>query len=260
MNWHQLHLRDHIGNVLSNVTKRKQPSIGSLAFSPALGEIIKRGTVLGRSGKVLDTASFSTLNNLLILRRLHLTTKASRTLEIGLAMGGSCLVFTQTHKELGASPEHQHVAIDPFQRSPWIDEAGLLAVERDNLSGYLDFREDYSCYVLPGLIKAGAKFNLVYIDGSHLFEDVFVDFYYVARLLEEGGIMLFDDSTNPHIRKVVRFVRRNLASSLPEFDLAPYRPPDIAYRIALALGRVQLRAFQRIASPVREWDSVYRNF
>lgn len=56
--------------------------------------------------------------------------KASRTLEIGLAVGGSCLVFTQTRKDLGAIPERQHVAIDPFQRSNWIDEAGLLAIER----------------------------------------------------------------------------------------------------------------------------------
>jgi Methyltransferase domain len=237
--------------------------VSPLAFSPALAEMVGRNAALGRSGKVLDLGSLSTINNLLIRRRLHLATKASRTLEIGLAVGGSCLVFTQTHKDLGAMPEHQHVAIDPFQRSHWIDEAGLLAIERENLSGYLDFREDYSCYILPELIKAGAKFNLVYVDGSHLFEDVFLDFYYVARLLEDGGIMLFDDSTNPHIHKVLHFLRRNLASSLPEFDLAPYRAPHkagITYRIAHALGRTQLRAFRRIASPVREWNSAYRDF
>jgi hypothetical protein len=245
------------------LNRRKQPHL-SLAFSPVLADMIERGVTRGRSGKVLNTASLSTFNNLLILRRLHLATKASRTLEIGLSVGGSCLVFTQTHKDLGAIPEHQHVAIDPFQRSHWIDEAGLLAIEHENLTGYLNFREDYSCYVLPELIKAGAKFNIVYIDGSHLFEDVFTDFYYVARLLEDGGIMLFDDSANPHIRKVLRFLRRNLTSSLPEFDLSPYRPSSrtdiFAYPIARALGRTQLRAFRRVASPIREWDSAYFDF
>ena len=99
---------------------------------------------------------------------------------------------------------------------------GLLAVARENLSEYLDFREDSFCYVLPAEFKAGAKFNLVYFEGSHIFEDVFGDFYSVGRLREDGGIMLFDDSTNPHISKLLGFLRGNLVSSLPEFDLAPF--------------------------------------
>jgi hypothetical protein len=32
-------------------------------------------------------------------------------------------------------------AIDPFQRSRWIDEAGLVAIEKAGLVDYLDFKE-----------------------------------------------------------------------------------------------------------------------
>ena len=76
--------------------------------------------------------------------------------------------------------------------------------------GYLDFREECSALELPKLMKQGARFDLVYIDGSHLFEDVFIDAYFVARLLTQGGVVVFDDSTNPHIAKVLRFLRRVL--------------------------------------------------
>jgi cephalosporin hydroxylase len=59
--------------------------------------------------------------------------KPTYTLEVGFALGGSCLVFTQSHRDLGERPNGQHIAIDPHQRSHWIDEAGLLAVEKSGL-------------------------------------------------------------------------------------------------------------------------------
>jgi hypothetical protein len=37
------------------------------------------------------------------------------------------------------------------------------------------------------MLEAEARFGLAYIDGSHLFEDVFVDAYYVTRSVEQGG-------------------------------------------------------------------------
>jgi hypothetical protein len=50
-----------------------------------------------------------------------------------------------------------------------------MAVERAGLMGYMDFRQAYSALELPKLIEQGTQFGLVYVDGSHLFEDVFVD-------------------------------------------------------------------------------------
>jgi hypothetical protein len=39
---------------------------------------------------------------------------------------------------------------------------------------------------------------------------VFIDFYYTARILDAGGIVLFDDSVDPHVHKTLRFIRKNL--------------------------------------------------
>ena len=220
-----------------------------LAFCPVLDEMVRTGSTIGQSGKTLDVSATSTVNNLLTIRNLHLALGAGKTLETGFLRGGSCLVFTQTHKDLGMPPGNQHVAIDPYQRSPFNDSCGLLAIERAGLSSYLDFREETAYRVLPLLLRDAGSFSLVYIDGSHCFEDVFVDMFYSAQLLETGGVVLFDDSQDPHVRKMIRYIRRNLRHCLEEFDLRPYHPgKSIRYRVALALGRVQLTGFKKVGA------------
>ena len=64
------------------------------------------------------------------------------------------------------------------------------------------------------MIRDGLKFQLIYIDGSHRFEDVFCDFYFVRYLLAVGGYVMFDDSSDSEVAKVVRFVRKNLVEIL----------------------------------------------
>src|SRR5262249_34661334 len=144
-------------------------------------------------------------------------------LEIGMCFGGSCLLFTASHQEASSKPSRQHTALDPFQTTAW-DDAGLLAVQRAGLSGYLDFRPQFSHVALPRLLESGEQFDLIYVDGSHIFEDVFVDAYFGSRLLSENGVIAFDDCRDPHVQKVIKFVRANLQSSHKELDLSPFRP------------------------------------
>lgn len=72
-------------------------------------------------------------------------------------------------------------------------------------------------------MQSGREIDTVYVDGSHLFEDVFIDFYYSCRLLKEEGYILFDDSTDEHVKKVLGFIRSNMKDHLQEIDLSPYR-------------------------------------
>jgi Methyltransferase domain len=227
-----------------------------------LRDIIQRGHSIGRSGKVIKLESFSTLNNLVVIRRLLMDMKPTRTLEVGFALGGSCLLFTHSHRDLGRRPDGQHIAIDPYQRSSWIDEAGLLEVEKAGLSGYLDFREDCSRVILPPLAGQGHRIDLAYVDGSHLFEDVFIDFYYISLLLEKDGTMLFDDCANGHVQKVCKSIRTNMTATFKEIDLSMFRPPSdrFRYRLARAIKKVQLAAFRRCGEPLRPWNSPFARF
>ena len=56
---------------------------------------------------------------------------------------------------------------------------GRLKLEEAGLIGYVEVREQLSGLVLPKMVEENLKFGLVYIDGSHRFEDVFCDFYFV---------------------------------------------------------------------------------
>jgi predicted O-methyltransferase YrrM len=232
-------------------------------FCPVLAHLVRSRKVVGKNGKVFEQlAALSSRNNLLTLRHMMLRLNPERTLEIGLGLGGSALMFATTHRDLNHSPCAQHTAVDPFQKTLW-DSCGLMALEHAGLEQYVDFRQVLSSLELPRMIEAGERFDLVYVDGSHLFEDMFVDAYFVMRLLQPGGIVAFDDSTNPHVAKVIGFIRNCLVSGLEEFDLSKYRPASsagIIYRVGRWLGKTQLSAFQKIGSCEREWNAPFCPF
>jgi len=235
----------------------------TFAFCPVLAETIQTNALTGRSGRRFEgLGALSSLNNLVTLRRLGMELKPKRTLEVGLSFGGSCLVFAATHRDLGGAACAQHMALDPFQTQVW-DDTGLMAVEAAGLSGYVDFRPAFSSLELPKLVEAKAEFDMIYIDGSHLVEDVFVDMFFAARLLSLGGVMLFDDSSDPHVQKVLRFVRGSLGGAFTEMHLGKYRDDGgttLKYRVAQKLRKVQLTAFRRTGDVVRPWDVKFAGF
>jgi predicted O-methyltransferase YrrM len=229
---------------------------------PELFRMYAEGAVVGASGQRFDLGSCSTLNNLAVLKNLVGALKPRSSMEVGLAFGASCLLLASTYKETGAAPRGQHVAIDPFQEKYW-DEAGLLAIRRAELEGFVEVREELSCLALPKMLTQGRHYDLIYVDGSHLFEDVFVDAYYCFRLVAEKGIVLFDDSRNAHVKKVVRFVRRNLRESFEEIDLSPYRLDrgrGFKYRLARMLDQAQITGFRRMGPGARPWNGSFTDF
>jgi cephalosporin hydroxylase len=236
--------------------------VSPFSFCPVLDELLVKNRAVGRNGKRFETLpALSSLNNLKTIYRLMLHFAPARTLEIGFAFGGSALLFCSLHKQLGHQPERQHVLIDPFQKTTW-DSCGLMALERAGLSAFADFRAQPSAIVLPKLLEAEQTFEFAYVDGSHLFEDVFLDAHYIIRMLTIGGIVAFDDSTNPHVAKVLGFLRSSIASGLEELDLGRFRESasSISYRLARRLGRVQLTAFRRVADVERTWDAPFYSF
>jgi predicted O-methyltransferase YrrM len=184
------------------------------------------------------------------------------TLEVGFAFGASAAVIAACHRELGAAPQAQHVAIDPFQRDTW-DDAGRITLEQAGLIDYVTVIEEFSDAALPRLAAQGFLCDLAYVDGSHLFEDVFVDFYYVNLLLRVNGIVLFDDNSDPHIHKLMRFIARNRRDAYRELDLTAHRTAaaqGLKYQIARRLGRQQLVGFEKWGESRRQWDSQFVRF
>lgn len=231
------------------------------SFCPVLDEMIRTQRTVGQSGKVFESlGALSTVNNLAALRGLMLQHKPARTLEVGLGFGGSALTIAATHRELGHAPAKQHTLLDPFQSRDW-DNAALAAIDRAGLSEYVDFRPQFSSIALAGLAGADAAFGLIYVDGSHVFEDVFIDAYFGFRMLERGGVILFDDCAIDHVAKVLGFVTANWSGWTEEIDLSPFRSDaGLRYRAARTLGRIQLRAFTRTGDDTRPWDVPLKGF
>ena len=225
--------------------------------------LLKAGSRTGRTGKRFESlGSASTVNNLRTLRGLFDRVKPSATLEVGLAHGASALLFAACHQLLDNAPAGQHVAIDPMQSTVW-DDSGRISLEEAGADGFVTVRENTSALVLPQLLAEGTRFGLIYIDGSHLFEDVFVDFYFATRLLEPGGVIAFDDCSDRHVRKVIQFIDRNCGNGLRRVNTAAFRHSwrqRVRLMVARYLKREQLVAYERIGEVARSWNAEFRDF
>ena len=228
-----------------------------LDYCPTLRQMLDSGEVALRTGEKIKVAGTSTLNNLRALRYRILEDKPVRTLEIGLAYGASALAILGTLHEQGNN--HLHVAIDPYQASSW-QNAAVDAVHAAGFSGNFQHIAEDSAIALPKLCIDRQQFGLIYVDGSHLFEDVFIDFFYSARLLELGGVLFFDDCSDKHVNKVIKFIKSNYSQILEQVEPLPTTNKSITRQIAHSLGIRQLCAFRKVTEPPRNWNTPFARF
>lgn len=229
---------------------------GDLDFCPTLKEILSTGCVSLGDGTRVAISGTSTLNNIRTIRHALASRKPLKTMEIGLAYGASALTFLATHAEIGRKNAN-HTAIDPYQSTTW-RSAGIEAINAAGYSSSFSLIEQESSIALPNLLTDGFSFGVIYIDGSHVFEDVFVDFFYCARLLDFGGLLLFDDSTDKHVRKVLSFIDSNYSSILERVSVGPRR--TLKQKVGHLLGVQQLTAYQKVGNCPRSWDASFSAF
>ena len=212
------------------------------------------------SGGTSTANSISSTNNLTVLSHWFHVIQPQQTLEIGLAYGASATLFCELHRQQGRGGKHH--AIDPFQKDNW-HGAALAHLQDSALDSCFTFHADYSSQVLPRLCSQAQTFDLIYIDGSHLFEDVFLDFFYAHQLLNIGGVLAFDDSSDANVLKVIRFIRANFASMYDEHPPYEITRPQSGrlFRVAAKkLGRQQLTLFLKKASGPRPWITPLKPF
>jgi predicted O-methyltransferase YrrM len=127
----------------------------------------------------------------------------SATLEVGMAYGISTLFILEELHRSGRAP-FTHYALDPFQSTLWRG-IGVKHVREAGFESSLQFIEERSELALPELVRRGVKIDFALIDGWHTFDQVMVEFYYVNRLLNVGGVVAFDDAARASINRVVRY-------------------------------------------------------
>ncbi len=140
---------------------------------------------------------------------LCLAEKPRSTLEIGMAYGYSTLYFLAA---LAQNQKGDHTAIDPFQRTYW-HGIGLVhaTANTPSIKGKESFRfiEDRSDRAAADLARENRRYDVIFIDGNHRFDDVLVDFYLYAQICAIGGRIIFDDMWMSSIQTAVDFIRTN---------------------------------------------------
>lgn len=143
-----------------------------------------------------------------------------KTLEIGLGFGLSAA-------HIIAATRSSHVAIDPFQKN--FKYFGIKNLQKIGFKNNLIFKEDYSHNVLPDLLRDNKKFEFIFIDGSHRFDGIFIDFYYSDLLLEKNGYILFHDTWMRSTQMVLSFIRTNRKDY--KFIKTPLRNLDMIQKV-----------------------------
>jgi predicted O-methyltransferase YrrM len=210
------------------------------------------GSVLDAAGSHVALVPHSVESGLgAALRDLAMAEGATRTIEVGLALGMSALFLCQAVVPRGGS----HVAIDPFQDESW-NGAGLRTLRDAGVGGVVEVIEEESQLALPRLVVEGREFDFAFVDGDHRFEGVFLDLYYMTRLVKPGGLVVVDDMWMPSVRTAMAYMEKNLALTL-EPDAVPggFRWRRRPLRRGVPTGRGEV-AVLRLPSerPEPRWD------
>ncbi len=139
---------------------------------------------------------------------------AVRTIEIGLGYGISALHICEGLL-INGDPDARHVVLDPNQAGRFAD-CGLQVIEEAGVKGLVEHHIEFSEIALPQFLKEGRRFDLGFVDGNHLFDGVFLDLFYLGRLVRGGGIVALDDYNWPGIKKAVSFFVTNLGWTIEE--------------------------------------------
>jgi predicted O-methyltransferase YrrM len=182
-----------------------------------IDEAYRRRSVPDAGGAQIDLAPHSvTREQGAALRELAVAEEATNTIEVGLALGMSALFLSQAVLQRGG----RHTAIDPFQDESW-NGAGRRTLKDAGVEQSVELIEQESQLALPRLVTEGREFDLAFVDGDHRFEGVFIDLYFMTRLVKPGGVVIVDDMWMPSVRTAVAYLEGNLGAALE-----PGRLPD----------------------------------
>lgn len=152
-----------------------------------------------------------------LLRQLILAQNLTRCLQLGFATGSSALYMLQALATTGGSL----TSID--RPSGKYNAVGKALLETASLSlglGRHTLIEEDSAIAVPRLFSSGESFQLIFVDGWKTFDHLAAELYYLTRMLTNGGLLVFDDTAMPSVRKVIGLLRSHYAYA--EIDYRQY--------------------------------------
>jgi predicted O-methyltransferase YrrM len=180
-----------------------------------------------RSGRDFDRVSVPD-GDCDALRDLLFAEDARVVIEIGLAYGSSALAIAESLVSQGTEGTN-HVIIDAFQDQ--FHDAGWNAIVTAGLAGVCTLMRERSQLALPRLVTDGFVADSAFVDGSHIFHNVFVDLFFLRELVRPRGLVILDDCHWPSVATAVRYFEVNTGWQPVAMEehtrLRAYRLPDV---------------------------------
>jgi predicted O-methyltransferase YrrM len=162
-----------------------------------------------------------------VLRDLLLAESARTVVEIGLAYGSSALAIGEALASHG-SQDANHLIIDAYQHL--FENAGWEAITTAGLNSLCTLVKERSQLALPRLVTEGFLADAAFVDGSHIFHNVFVDLYFLRELVRPGGLIILDDCQWPSVGTAVNYYEVNTGWTSDPMNqptrLRAFRLPD----------------------------------
>lgn len=133
-------------------------------------------------------------------------------LEIGLANGYSTLFMLDALDRCGRGVV---VSLDPFQTSDWKD-SGLIHIAEAGLTHRHRHLALRSWEAVEALRRFDRPFDMGFVDGSHDFDNFFVDMYIVDKFVKPGGIIVVDDLGWGSVRRAFLYYMMNRSYEVVE--------------------------------------------
>ena len=153
------------------------------------------------------------------LRDILVAHGARVVIEVGLAYGSSALAIGEAVCSTDGT-NVSHIVIDPFQATAY-DNVGWDALNDAGLAPQTTLLAEASSIALARLAGAGFTADAAFVDGSHRFHEVFVDLYFLRKLVRPGGLIILDDAAWASVAAALRYFDLNLG----------WRPVSIAGRL-----------------------------
>ena len=179
---------------------------------PSLEKIFKTNTIeINSQGEAVPLHSNTSLEQGLFLQEMFDLVKPLQSLEVGFAYGISSMFILEKHKELN-SKVGAHIVIEPDY---YWGGAAEYNIEKENLSQYIQIKRDFSDKVMAGLFLENVRVQFAYVDTTKQFDIIMHDFFMLDKILDIGGIIVFDDCGGswPGVQRAVRFI-----NTLPHYD------------------------------------------
>jgi predicted O-methyltransferase YrrM len=173
----------------------------------ALDRILRERVIREVDGGVIDIDIVATRLQVYQTMAFWLSRMApSSTVETGFGLGVTALMFAAYHAGRGG----RHIAIDPYFLDGDLTQRARRAIAALQ-PGPIRIVREASEFALPRLIltKKIADLSFSFIDGSHLFDHVLIDFFYLDRATRVGGIIAIDDIRSPAVEAAVSFIAAN---------------------------------------------------